>query len=157
MSQSDQKLSTTVVYFVVDPKAFILQRLNLALEAKKQGFKVHVATPFIDEWVAKIKDHGFVYHEVHLSRQSENPLSEFRLMLEVLKIFKKIKPDIVHNISLKAVIYGSLMARLARVSKIINLINGLGYLFVDGGGLKKKIIRTCIQLLYKISFASKHV
>jgi glycosyltransferase involved in cell wall biosynthesis len=47
-------------------------------------------------------------------------------------VFSNVKPDIIHNISLKPVIYGSIVAKLVKIQRSINSISGLGYNFTEG-------------------------
>jgi glycosyltransferase involved in cell wall biosynthesis len=55
---------------------------------------------------------------------------------EILTLYRKIKPDIVHQVALKPVIVGTLAARIARIDRIINAFAGLGFLFTTKSKLK---------------------
>lgn len=61
-----------------------------------------------------------------------NPTKDIQLFFEYYKLYRRLKPDIVHHFTIKPVIYGSLAARIARVPLIVNTITGLGYIFTDG-------------------------
>jgi len=76
--------------------------------------------------------------------------SDFSLLFEFYRIYRKWKPEIIHQFSIKPVIYGTFAARLAKVPIIINTIPGLGYVFTDTEK-KRKILRIIVSLLYRIS------
>lgn len=107
---------------------FLSHRLPIARAAKAAGFRVVVAansTGRADE----ILREGFEFVDLPFDRGSINPVSELRSLLALRRLYKKIKPDLVHHIAIKPSLYGSIAARLARVPAVINTITGLGYLF----------------------------
>ena len=76
--------------------------------------------------------------------------SDLSLILEYYRIYRQWKPEIVHQFTIKPVIYGTIAARLARVPIIINTIPGLGYVF-SGTEKERRILKTIVLLLYKIA------
>jgi glycosyltransferase involved in cell wall biosynthesis len=48
------------------------------------------------------------------------------------RLLRRLAPDIVHNVTIKPVLYGTLAARLAGVPRVINAVSGLGHLFSEG-------------------------
>jgi glycosyltransferase involved in cell wall biosynthesis len=106
---------------------FLSHRLPIALEALKQGFEVHLAT--LDYGNRKtIEEYGIQFHDLPISRSGTNPISEIRSLIGIIRLFKRINPSVVHNITLKAVTYGSVACRLLKIPQV-NAISGLGYLF----------------------------
>jgi N,N'-diacetylbacillosaminyl-diphospho-undecaprenol alpha-1,3-N-acetylgalactosaminyltransferase len=79
------------------------------------------------------------------------PHRDLRLCFALYRIFRAEKPDIVHNMTAKPNIYGSLAAWLAGVPKIVSLVCGAGYGFGEGGGWKATSLRFLIRQLYRIS------
>jgi glycosyltransferase involved in cell wall biosynthesis len=77
-------------------------------------------------------------------------ISDLLLFFEFYRIYRKWKPEIVHQFSIKPVIYGTIAARLTKVPIIVNTIPGLGYVFTRTE-MKRKILRIIVSLLYKIS------
>lgn len=56
-------------------------------------------------------------------------------------MYNQIKPDVVHHITLKPVIYGSLTAKMLNVKGVVNAVSGLGYNFTVGRqGIVQKIM-----------------
>ena len=76
--------------------------------------------------------------------------SDMSLIFEFYRIYRQWKPEIVHQFSIKPVIYGTIAARLARIPIIINTVPGLGYIFI-GKEKRRKILRFFVSLLYKIA------
>src|SRR5262249_30242947 len=56
---------------------------------------------------------------------------EFRSLLSLSAILRRLRPAVVHNVALKPVIYGTIAAKLASVPAIINSITGFGFLFAS--------------------------
>jgi glycosyltransferase involved in cell wall biosynthesis len=54
-------------------------------------------------------------------------------LLALFRLYRGLKPDLVHHITHKPVLYGSLAARLVGVPAVVNAISGLGYAFVAEG------------------------
>ncbi|MEL6943422.1 MAG: glycosyltransferase family 4 protein, partial [Bacteroidota bacterium] len=81
----------------------------------------------------------------NLQRKGTNPLHDFRLMVNLFKIYRKEKVDIALHYTVKPVVFGTLSAKLAGV-KVINTLTGLGYAFISDGWVSR-IVRS----LYRVS------
>lgn len=103
----------------------------------------------------KIRTLGAIPVTYKMSRGGLNPLADIRSMLELKKKISKIQPDIVFSYFTKPVIYGTLAAKLAKVPKIIGMIEGLGTPFTipkNGQTVKIKLIRKAQVFLYRLAF-----
>jgi glycosyltransferase involved in cell wall biosynthesis len=139
-----------VLLFVLnDAGFFISHRLPIAVEAQKEGWQVHVATPF-GVGVGDIRSAGFAYHEIPLVRAWGDPVREFWTLLAMWRLYRKIEPDIVHHVTIKPVLYGSLAARAAGKSAVVNAISGLGFVF-SGTGIRRVLLRKVISRMYRIA------
>jgi len=67
----------------------------------------------------------------------------------------KEKPDIIHHVTIKPILYGSIAARLAGREKIINAISGLGSLFINIKKFSSSSI--AIRALYKLALSNSNV
>ena len=123
---------------------FILFRTGLMKKLKEKGFKVIAAAPY-DEYSEKIIRKGFDFINLPIDRKSINPISNFILFINIIKIMLKENPDIVIKFTIKPVIYCSLVSYFIKLS-IINVITGLGYTFIN-----KNILTVIVKILYKIS------
>jgi hypothetical protein len=123
-------------------------RLSLMQTMAGRGWKVNAAAP-LDPYAGKLAAQGILFWETPLRRSSLNPLHDLVYLLRLWRLYREIKPDIIHLFTVKPVIYGSLAAWLAGVPGIVNSVPGLGYIFLRGG-----IIQQLVGLLYKIVLRS---
>jgi len=108
-------------------------------------FTVVVITP-IDDFINHIYKADVEYEPLYtLTRKSKNPLKDFRLYQEFHRIYRKIKPDVVIQYTIKPNIYGGLAAHRLGI-KTISVIPGLGHAFVHKG-----ILQNITTYLYKKS------
>lgn len=129
---------------------FISHRLVIAEEAQKCGFEVIVAAEDTGR-SQEIVDKGIQFINLPFSRSGTNPFKEFNTLIKFLKIYYNIKPDIIHHITLKPVIYGSIIAKLLNVKGIINAVSGLGYAFTEG---RISIVSKIMLRLMKYGFSN---
>ena len=120
--------SRRLLFVVTNPAFFLSHRLPVALAAQKAGFEVHVAT-MDGPTVPVVQGHGFVHHVIPLWRSGKNPVQEFRSIWALWRVCRDVRPDIVHAVTIKSVLYGGIAARLAGVPAYVAAISGLGYVF----------------------------
>lgn len=126
-------MTSRVLFVESDAPSFLMHRRATAEGVRGRGCDVHVAAPGGPEQAA-IEALGFTFHEAPFSRGSTSPLGELRTLRALRALYARLRPDLVHHVALKAVLYGTLAARLARVPAIVNGVTGLGYLFTEGDG-----------------------
>jgi len=138
-----------VVLFVGSPfEYFVSHRLALAKAAKSAGWSVHVATP-PSKRGASLQSYGITHHLLALDRSGVNPLQELRSLLRIRQIFDEVRPDLVHLIGPKSVMYGGLLARWQGIPAMVCLIPGMGYIYLLGG-LKGRILRAMGHAGYRL-------
>ncbi len=141
-----------ILYVVNDPGFFLSHRLVLAEHARNAGFDVHVATNNTPT-AKKISLAGLPYHPIPISRSGSHPLSELGTLISLFRLYRTLKPDLVHHVTIKPVLYGSLAARLAGIQAVVNAIPGLGHVFTTSG-IKAAIRRVAVMSLYRLALAS---
>lgn len=142
-----------VLYVVNIPRFFVTHRLPLALAAQERGYDVHVTTSDADsENVALIKASGLPYHPLPLSQHGTNPLSEINTIRALYTLYRQLKPNLVHQVSIKPVIYGGIAAKLARVPAVVSAMSGLGYVFIDDS-TKARLLRLGVGPLFRLALA----
>lgn len=138
----------TLLFFVFPIKFFLSHRLPIAQKAIQFGYKVHlISTPGLGEDI--LKKEGIIFHPIEITRSDANLVQEIKTIYKLFSLYKEIKPDIVHHITIKPILYGTLVARLVNINAIVNAFSGLGHVFT-ANGLKIKIIRNFIQLAYRV-------
>lgn len=131
-------------------------RRDLILSLVQQGHQVYTfATDFTQAQKAQVKALGAIPVDYSLSRAGLNPLADLKTLLQLKRLLKDIKPDIVFSYFSKPVIYGTLAAALAKVPRRIAMLEGLGFVFTDqpaGPSFKTKLIRRIQVMLYRLAF-----
>ncbi|WP_432786285.1 N,N'-diacetylbacillosaminyl-diphospho-undecaprenol alpha-1,3-N-acetylgalactosaminyltransferase [Oligella sp. MSHR50489EDL] len=143
-----------ILFVVNNPAFFLSHRLNIALEAKAQGYRVIVST-MDGAAVATIKAHGFEHVVFPMRRSGMNPVTELASIWALYKIFKQVKPDLVHLVTIKPVLYGGIAARLAGIKAVVYAISGMGFLFT-GERSKFELVSFITRQLYRLALAHSH-
>ena len=127
---------------------FLAYRLPIALEALKLGWEVFVATPDTGD-AHLIKAAGLNHITLEMSRKGLNPFRELKTMVAFWRLYRDLSPQIIHQVTVKPIIYGSIMASLLNKSFVVNAISGLGYVFTSLP--KNNIVRLITTFLYKLA------
>lgn len=144
------------ILFIVNSDWFFMShRLPIGLEALRKNFQVHIATSITDR-KSILESYGFVVHPLHLTRGKSSLFSSIVSFWEMLIILLKLKPDIVHLITIKPVLFGGIAARLLGIRNIVISIPGLGYAFTDCAFLAS-FRRACIEFLYSQALRQKNL
>lgn len=109
------------------------------------NYEVHFAVP---EYIKlkELETKGAYYEAISVDRRGMNPIKDIKLIWQLRKLFKMVKPDIVLLHTIKPNIYGSCIAKYMKLP-YINNITGLGSALQIESNLSK-LIRT----MYKFSF-----
>lgn len=134
--------------------ALIRFRGDLIADMVRAGHDVVACAPGAHPEVAEgLRARGAGYVPVRMDRAGTNPIADLSTLLGLRRLFKRLRPDLVFAYTSKAVIYGSGAARLAGVPRIFPMITGLGYAFIDGRELKRRVLRRTKAALYRASLA----
>jgi glycosyltransferase involved in cell wall biosynthesis len=124
-------------------------RLSLARALRDGGWDVVLVSP-PGEYGAALQDAGFRWQPLPMQRNSLNPFREFGLVLHLYRLFRKERPDVVHSFTIKSAVYGSLAARMARVSRRVNAVAGLGFVFTNDS-LKARLLKPVVRSLMRLT------
>ncbi len=119
-----------LIYLVADDRYFCTHRLPLAVAAQQQDFNVHVICPKGDS-SEKIVHAGLTFRPLPFNRKSLNPFDGIKTVWRIYKLYKQLKPDCVHHVAIKPVLFGTIAAHLAGVPSIVNAVAGLGHVFAS--------------------------
>ena len=132
---------------------FISHRLCIAQEAVNQGWQVTVACE--DTGRAKeIAGNGIKFIDFKFSRSGTNPLDELNTLRKFYFLYKSVKPDVVHHITLKPVTYGSIAAKILNITGVVNAVSGLGYNFT---GERQGTVQKMMVKLMKYGFSRSNL
>ena len=148
------ELNTKILYLVSEDQAFCTHRLDLAKAAKKSGCEVVVVTK-VTQYEDEIISNDFKLINLNLSRSASRPLRDFFTLLKLIQIYKKEKPDIVHHVTLKVVLLGTIATLFSGKIVSINAFTGLGFVF-SSCQIKAKIIRLLIRPALKVLLRRKN-
>lgn len=118
-------------------------RRELVEELLKKNSKIIISAP-VDTKTNYFKGIGCNMVETNISRRGTNPISDFKLLINYIRIINKTKPDVVLTYTIKPNVYGGIACRLTNTLQIAN-ITGLGTA-VENKGILQKITLA----LYKI-------
>jgi glycosyltransferase involved in cell wall biosynthesis len=141
-----------LLFLLNDAPFFVTHRLAVAVAAHALGFEVHVGVPFEARAAAQIRAAGVYLHDIPLRRGARALFGELRLIAAYWRLIGALKPDVVHAVTMKPVLYGGLVARLRGVPAIAYAITGLGYLFLIDGWLAR-VQRRLVLGLYSVALA----
>ncbi len=152
MSETKQK---HILYIVNVSSFFISHRLPLALEALKLGYRVSVASGELDS-SGVLQSHGIKEYQFPLSRSGRNIRKEIKSCIELFKLCQKLSPDIIHNVTIKPVLYSSIINRLFMRYPLVNAVPGLGFSFIQQG-FKAKLMQMALRRMYRFAMNQKKV
>lgn len=143
-----------LLFLVTEDWYFVSHRLDLAKAAKAAGYDVAVAT--------RISSHQDIITSAgirilplkSLRRTSFNPLRELAALFEILKIYRCEQPTLVHQVALKPVVYGSLIARLTKIRGRVNALGGLGFVF-SSKRFQARLLRPILLMLFRIALKDR--
>lgn len=124
-------------------------RKGLISTLVQQRFDVYVITP-PGHYVGKIKSLGVSHIAVPMKRFI-SPLEDFVLFVQLYRIFRRLRCDIVHTMTIKPNVYGTFAAKLAGAKKIVGLVSGAGYVFSDTTNLKQRLLRFIGGNMYRLA------
>lgn len=120
-------------------------RMNLVRKLIDEGHEVHTIAPR-DNFTSRLTEAGCIHHNITMDSRGANPVKDAALIFELFFIYKRIRPDIILQYTIKPNIYGTLAAAMLRIP-VINNVCGLGTVF-----LKANLVSAVAILLYRFSF-----
>lgn len=117
------------LFILVNVDRFLLShRKEIVQTAVIQGYDVTVVCKDtgLSQQIHKL---GASFIDLPVNPTGTNILQELKTLLFLIRLFKKEKPDIVHNVGLKSILWGGLAARVTRVYSVVNAVSGLGVMF----------------------------
>ena len=119
---------------------FLSHRKDVALAAKEACWDVTIVTAD----TGKLKDIealGLKTINLPMSRSGMNIVQELKTLNWLRKLYKHEKPDVVHHVGMKTILWGTLAAKFSHVRGVVNAISGLGGFFAeDNKGLLSRVM-----------------
>ena len=133
-----------ILFFITEDWFFCSHFIERAVAARDAGNEVVVLTR-VGESANRIREAGIRVIPLQIQRRSFNLLREILVVYAVWKTYRNEKPDLVHQVALKPILYGSLAARFSGVKAIVNAPVGMGFVFSSKSFLAR-VLRPIVQL-----------
>lgn len=155
-TDAKRAMTTRRLLFIVNVDWFFLShRLPIALEAMRQGYEVHIAAAITDRQT-EMQSYGLHVHALGITRSKAGLGEALMVVMQIWRIYKTVMPDIVHLVTIKPVLMGGVLARLAGVPAVVAAVSGLGFVFLEKGFVAAAR-RKLVEFLYKASFGHRNL
>ena len=147
---------TKKLLMIVNSPAFFMSHFYpIAEGAKAAGYDVHVAS-MVGEAVDSIKKAGIKHTVLPMSRSGKGVFEELRTFIAIWSLLWKVRPDVLHLMTIKPVLYGGIAARFAPVKGVLSVITGLGFVFL-GKGFRAQLLRFFISKSYRVALSKRNL
>lgn len=136
-----------IVYLIAEDWFFCSHFLDRAKAAREAGYEVTVVTR-VSKHAEIIKENGIFLAPVQFNRRGLNPCKEAKTIRQIYQVYRKLNPDLVHHIALKPILYGTLAAKWAGLTRVINAPVGMGFVFTSQKKLAQ-CLRPFVQFFLK--------
>jgi glycosyltransferase involved in cell wall biosynthesis len=143
-----------LLFLTTEDTTFCTHRLALARAAKRKGADVVIMIRPGAHY-ERLQQEGFRLIPWNIWRKSLNPIREIRSLVEVVEAYRRERPDLVHHVALKPMVYGSLASRLSRGIPAVNSLTGLGPIFTTRTFLHR-ILRVLLARLLRFSLVPQN-
>ena len=138
-----------LLFLVTEDWYFWSHRLPLARAARDAGMEVYVMAR-VNRHADAIREEGFrLIPWKGIVPGGVNPFRELRALAEVVKQYRSIRPDLVHHVHNKPILYGGLAARFCRIPAL-NTVAGLGHVFADTS-LRMRALKSVLLVLFRFA------
>lgn len=153
--QVENEASFTPKILLVAHRAFYLQNfLRGHIRSLQSKGSCVITAGAADGFESRLSAIDIPFVRLPMPHKAIHPLGDIRLFWALYRWYQQERPDIVHHFNIKAVIYGSIAARLAKVPKIVNTITGLGFVFTDEA---KPWLRRLVEWQYRLALSCADV
>ena len=119
-----------ILFLVTEDWYFWSHRLALARAVRRAGAEVLIMT-HLSQLRAAMEEEGLRVIPWNISRRSLNPLRELHALFQVIRVYQRERPDLLHHVALKPIVYGGVAARLCGGIASVNAVAGLGHVFTS--------------------------
>lgn len=122
---------------------FLSHRIDFAKNLIDKSYRVILLSKDTGSF-KKISESGVECYDVGLTRTFQFSLSEFKSIWHLRKLVHELKPDLVHSVGIKSIVYSNI-ALLGLKYKILNAYSGLGYSLNSANSISKNIVEFLLK------------
>lgn len=137
-----------LLFVVTEDWYFLSHRLPMARAAQAAGFEVAVATR-VGDGRAAIEAEGIRVFPLGWQRRGAGLKGEIKAVLELVRLYRRLRPAIIHHIALRPALFGSLAAHALSGAVVVNSVAGLGYAFI-GREWRARLLRAAMLLAFRL-------
>ncbi len=133
------------------PRSLVNFRGPLIQAMRERGHQVEATANGRDaETESRLREWGVAYHPIRLARAGMNPVGDARAFMDLLRLMRRVRPDIVLAYTIKPVVYGGLAARVYGGAKVFSMIEGLGRAFMPRESFVHGVSAAMARWLYRM-------
>lgn len=132
---------------------FLSHRQAIGVAAKEAGWDVTIVTCNTGRF-DDIMALGLKTIDLPINATGMNPVEEMKTFWFLWKLYRKEKPDVVHHVGLKTILWGGVASKLTGVKGVVNAVSGLGVMF---SGEKQSLVAKGILAVLRFSHNRKGV
>ncbi len=141
-----------VLVLTADANTLVYHRGDLIRDFAAHGCDIVTAAaedyPHVKEFVASL---GGRHRAIRMARSKVNPFKDLVTLRDMWRLFREEKPDVLFAYTIKSVVYGCVVARLAGIRRVYALLPGLGFTFVKPVTWKQKILSGISKALHRFA------
>lgn len=141
-----------VVVLTADANTLLYHRGDLIRDLAASGCEVVTSAaedyPHVQTFMHQLNGR---HRPIRMVRSRVNLLRDRETWLDMFRLFKSERPDALFAYTIKSVLYGCPIARLAGVPKVYALLPGLGFTFVRQDTLKGRVVQWISKQLHRFA------
>jgi len=137
-----------LLYFVSEDWFFLSHFFDRAVAAREAGFDVSVVTRVAGHG-EPIRRAGLELLPLDMDRSGVSVAGDLRTIGALRAIYRRVRPDLVHHVALKPILYGTIAARAAGIRRIVNAPVGMGFVFTSAT-LRARLLRPLVGTALKM-------
>ena len=136
-----------ILYLLTEDWFFCSHFIERAAATQAAGYETIIVARERDHG-QRIRAAGLRFIGIEFDRRSMNPLTELRQFLQIVALYRRERPDLVHQVSPKPILYGTAAALLTGVPTIVNAPVGMGYIF-SSKDWRARFLRPFVRMAYR--------
>lgn len=146
-------MAKKILFVINSLDFFISHRMVLAEGAREANYQVAVfyGTGKIEDQM-RLEEQGYLVGQFDLQRSGVNLFFEVKSFLSLYRMVSEYRPDLIHMITIKPILYGGVIARLLKIPAAVSAVSGLGFLSKFNRSLRARVIRTLLYPLFFLAF-----